>query len=143
MNMNEKELVKAIGTLTGISKIVARKVLKSSSIEDASNTEIASNAFKELIIIATQKAANGIKNKIALILTIVTGIISAIAIIITLIAGGKYIIPIIVLVILVLLIWIISGIISKRVANNISGLILNAIESKMKPASPEGNTQPT
>ena len=136
MSENESE-----GNLSKFSKSVTEKVLNSAFFEDSKKVlskfgiKDSSDVVKKVISSATQKIVNPFKNKIALIISLITIVILLIPIIITLIAGGKFIIPIIILVSLILLIWIIAGIISSRIVKNITELIFKQVEGNISQLS--------
>jgi Flp pilus assembly protein TadB len=133
----EQTLNELTGNLTGLTKLVATKVLNSGFTEqvkkvlDNSSVENASNALKKLIETAVQKVANGIRLKVAMILTVIVGIFAVFAIIAMLAAGGNIIIPIVVFAVIIAIIWFVTGTISKLIARRISGIIFNAIEGKI------------
>jgi len=100
-----------------------KKILSKFGIKDSSDV------VKKVISSATEKVINPIKNKIVLILSIITTVIFLIPIIITLITGGKFIIPIIILAVLLIITWVIAGIISSKINKKLTEIIYIQAES--------------
>jgi hypothetical protein len=134
----EETFNELIGNLSGFAKPVAKRILNSSFAEEVKKTlnkhgvENANDALKGLVDAAVQKAANGIRFKIAMILTVIASIFAILTIIATLAASGNITIPITISVVLIAMIWFATGVISKLIARKVSGIILKAIESKIK-----------
>lgn len=132
--VNQLELDDLPGNLTGLSKIVAKKVLNNSFSEEVKNSiisfgvENASKTVKKLIKSAAGNAVSGILKNFAMALTVITCIISVIVIIVTLISGGNIVIPITILAVLVVLIWICTILITNKIAHKVSEIIFKAIE---------------
>ncbi|MDR0516830.1 MAG: hypothetical protein LBH25_07270 [Fibromonadaceae bacterium] len=139
--MDEKQIEQTFnelfGSLTGPSKWIATKILKNDfadkvkRILNNSSVEKASEALKKLIETATQKTASVIRLKIAMVLTIIIGILTVLAIIGASTVGGNIMLPIVVSVILIAIIWFVTGIISKFIVRKISGIIFKVIEGKI------------
>ncbi|MCL2184731.1 MAG: hypothetical protein FWB86_02590 [Treponema sp.] len=100
-----------------------KKVLGKFGIKDSSDI------VKKVISSATQKVISPIKNKIAVIFSIITTVIFLIPIIITLIAGGKFVIPIIILFVILIITWVIAGIISSKINKKLTDIIFLQLES--------------
>ncbi|MDR0516985.1 MAG: hypothetical protein LBH25_08075 [Fibromonadaceae bacterium] len=134
----EETFNELLGGLTGFAKPVAKKILNSDFAEEVKkilnncSIENASDALKKLVDIAVQKAANGIRFKIAMILTVIAGIFAVLTTIATLAASGNIAIPIAVSVVLIAMIWLITGIVSKLISRRISGIIFKVVASKIK-----------
>jgi ABC-type multidrug transport system fused ATPase/permease subunit len=125
------------GNLTGLTKKIAIKIFNTELADNVKKNlnnygvKNSSDALKKLIEMAVQKSVKGIRTKIAVILTIIIGIIALIAIIVTLAASGNIIIPIVIFAILILITWLITEKIFKQIAYKISGKIFKTIEGKM------------
>jgi len=123
--------------LTGLTKLLAIKILNSDFIEKVKRilnnygVENANDALKTLAETAVQKAANGIRWKIAIISTIIVGIFTMLAIIVLLAAGGNIVIPIVIALILIAIIWFATGAITKLIARKVASIILKEIKSKI------------
>jgi len=130
-------LGKFTDNLTGFSKIIAKKILNSDFLEKAKNSlagsdiTAAKTTLKLVVDKATQNAANAVRLKIMVILTVIVGILAILAAIVVKAAGGSVAIPIVVAVILVLIIRFISIMITKSIANKVSGIIFKSIEGEI------------
>ena len=130
-------LEQLFGNFTGPSKWVARKILKRGFVErirtTLNNTDRndINNVLMRLVDTAVQQATNVIRWKVALILTIITGVFSLLAVIVTLVIGGSIIIPIVTSVILIVTIWFASGIVSRLIARTVSGMVFKVIEGRL------------
>lgn len=119
----------AIGSLTGPSKLVARKILKGNFVEEmnrilsSSGTDRAS-AVKRLVDMATQKAASKIRRQIAVPPTIIAVFFALLALAIS----GNIVVPIVVAAILIAIIWLVTGQITKAIAHKASATIFKVIE---------------
>jgi hypothetical protein len=140
MTIQLESFTPLFGKLRGPTKWIAKKILNPDLV-DALNASpnrdgvVNSNdALKNLIALAARKVTDGIGAKIALIFTIVLGVIGVITTTVTFFTGTHIIITIVIFVIILILPWIVSYKISKLTARKISGILFKAIESKMTPA---------
>ena len=130
-------LEQLFGNLTGLNKWVAQKILNSGFVEGVKKTlnrtdrnEI-SNALKKLTDMTVQQAAKALGRKVATILTIIVIVFASLAAIVMLAIGGSIVIPIVAFVILVGIIWFVTGQMSKLIASKASGMIFKAIEGRL------------
>jgi len=130
-------LEQLFGNLTGLNKWVAQKILNSGFVEGVKKTlnrtdrnEI-SNALKKLTDMTVQQAAKALGRKVATILTIIVSVFASLAAIVMLAIGGSIVIPIVAFVILVGIIWFVTGQMSKLIASKASGMIFKAIEGRL------------
>jgi hypothetical protein len=132
----EETFNELIGNLNGFAKPIAKKILNNGFAEEVKKifnkhgVENANDALKGLVDAAVQKAANGIRLKITMILIIIASIFAVLAIIAMLAASGNIAIPIAISVVLIAMIWFATGAISKLIVHRVSGIIFKAIEGK-------------
>lgn len=130
-------LKEQLENLSGMTKMVAKKILNNDFINEAkksinsNDVEYTRKTIKILLYTTTQKVMNKIGQKIAVILTIISGIPFIIAILIILAAGGNIIIPIVSLITLIILIWVVAYQICKQISRKSSEIIFKAIEEKI------------
>jgi hypothetical protein len=140
MTIQIESFTPLFGRLRGPTKWVAKRILNPdlvdalNAIPNKDGVVDSNEALKNLIALATRKVTNGIAAKIALIFTIVLGVIGVITTTVTFFTGTHIIITIVIFAIILMCVWIVSYKISKLTARKISGIIFKAIESKMTPA---------
>ena len=128
------ELIDGLG---GFSKAAAEKILNNNFAEEVKKSlnsygvENASDFVKKLVETASRKTVNRITQKVAIILTVIISIIFVIGIIVTLAAGGNIVIPIMALVILIAIVWVVTGLISNGIARKVSDILFKAIEERI------------
>jgi uncharacterized membrane protein len=116
-----------IGNLTGPTKLIANKILNSSFAEDVKKIlnncgiENASDALKKLIDVAVQQSADKIRLNIAIVSIIILSIVDILAIIGVHYIDGNIMIPIAVFAVLAVIIWSVTGKISKMISKNVTG----------------------
>ncbi|MCL2624123.1 MAG: hypothetical protein FWD31_10710 [Planctomycetaceae bacterium] len=130
-------LEQSLGNLTGLNKWVAKKILKGGFIEkikktlNSDNANEISNVIKKLVDTAAQQAAIAVAAKISFVLTIIAGLFALLAVIVTLVLGGNIIIPIAAFAVLIVMIWFVTGSISRTIARRVSGVVFKTIEGKI------------
>ena len=137
MNVQLETLNTMLNSQTGLTKTVVKKILNRDFVEalnkimNSDSAENKNDGIKKLIDIAVQKVTGGIRRKIAVIFTVIFGIIGVIASIVTSVLGGNIIIPLVIFAVIIAIIWIVTGSIFKTFAHKISGIIFKAVESKI------------
>jgi membrane glycosyltransferase len=122
-------------SLTGLTKIIAKRILGRDFVEAINKIQIndgavdANDAVKDMIKIAARKVTNAIRRKIAVIFTIITGIIGIIITLVTLAANGNVIIPIVIFAVIIVIIWVVTGKIFNAIAQKVSDKILSSIKT--------------
>jgi len=146
MYENTKETLNELTiNLTGLAKLFATKILNNDFAEEVKKilssygVEKANYVLKKLIETAVQKVANGIRWRIAIISTIIIGIFAVLAIIAVSAANGNIVIPIVIAIILIAIIWLVTGIITKLIIRKATSIILKAIESKITQFAADNN----
>ena len=123
--------------LSGLNKLIANKILNNdfkvnvNKILSSQPASMAGDAIKNLIESTAQTAAKAIVLKLVIIPIILVCIFAVPVIIVTLTAGGNIVIPIIVTLVLIILIRLIAGIVSKMIARKVCGTIFMIIEDKI------------
>jgi uncharacterized membrane protein YjfL (UPF0719 family) len=90
----------------------------------------ANDAVKDLIKIAARKVTNAMRRKIAVIFTIITGILGIIITLETLAANGNVIIPIVIFAVIIVIIWVVTGKIFNAIAQKVSEKILSSVKGE-------------
>jgi len=123
--------------LTGFSKVIAKKIMNGDFAEKVKRISMdygsakSKNALNMLVRNTVLAAANAIRLKIMVILIVIVIILAILASVITVTFNGSVAIPIIVAVFLVLIMWTISIIVIKSIANKVSGMIVKSIEGEI------------
>jgi hypothetical protein len=124
-----------LNNLTGLTKVVAKRILNGDFVEaldkimSSSGTEDKVNASKDLIRIAVRKVTDAIKRKIAVIITVITGVLGIIITLVTLAAGGNVIIPLAIFAVIIVLTWIITGNVFNGIANKITDKLFASVKT--------------
>jgi hypothetical protein len=140
MTIQLESFTPLFGKLRGPTKWVAKRILNPdlvdalNAIPNRDGVVDSTEAFKNLIALAAGKVTNGIGARIALIFTIVIGVIGVITTTVTFFTDTHVIITIVIFATILMGVWIVSYKISKFAARKISNTIFKVIESKMEPA---------
>jgi hypothetical protein len=137
MNIQLETFNSLLSSLKGPTKMVAKRILNRDFVEalnkipDDPGKEDINNALKSLLETAARKVTNAVARRIAVVCTVIVGIIAIISIIVTSATGGNVIIPIVIFAVIIVIIWIITGKTSKNVAHKVSDKMFKVIESKI------------
>jgi Flp pilus assembly protein TadB len=122
---------------TGLTKTITKKIINNDFVEALNKILISTgvgdinDAVKKLIEKAVREVTNSVRRKIATIFTIIFGILGIIITLVTLAAGGNVIIPLVIFAIIIVVIWLVTGNIFKRIANKITDKIFTSVKTAM------------
>jgi Flp pilus assembly protein TadB len=137
MNIQLETFDALLNKQTGLVKTVTKKIINSDFVEALNkiliNTGVGdiNDAVKKLIDKAVREVTNSVRRKIATIFTIIFCILGTIITLVTLAAGGNVIIPLVIFAIIIVIIWLVTGNIFKRIANKITDKIFTTVKQSI------------